>query len=561
MYTIDEMPYADRRPTTLQERQLDWLRSIKVQVSRDVMDNSTSIPMRAILDSLNRQGLRITTSIPVDAMNYRGFSIPAGTDGLTALEIITTQMGADYIIRDGGGQPFVSIIEMGSSQHRLNVSDVETGISILSSALNAAIGGTQGGGTQGGGAQGGMGGGAQGGMGGGAQGGMGGGAQGGQSGGQGQTTFAYYHSNFWDSLEKELEAQMTVPMPIEALMEPPRRTPIPPEAISRNTTVTTYTPERSGQVRELYRMTTVGQVTINRSTGNITITAPRHIRERIGAYLDTLNDLINTRLEIRAEVISVTTSKEESRGIDIAGFRQFYEGRYGVSLTNNTLGNVSVSSANVFSAAADGALTQTLIGVQSTGGMFSAFSSYLQTFGETNVVTEFTGATRSGRTYEHRRLSSIPRIETQTNDVIGAGATSSSSTTTTFYDSTGTLVTITPSFDPNTGMINSLVNLELRLNAGEVEEEVPITSDGNIAFRTTRRTAFDEVVITSETPSRAGELIVVGGYRTSSSDDTRSGVTGLVDSVVGGLFGRSRRAQQETRMFLLISIEPVYHDR
>lgn len=548
-FTVLKTPYAAVRPDRAADVAERWLQTKKLNLNRDI-ENGDGISLREILKGFNAAGVNISTTLPVDRYYYRGFPINNGTSADVALKILTEQLGLDYIARIGkGSTPYVSIIEMGGSDYRLSVPDVVAAMSIVSSndEQSQSGGGGQSSGSQSGssGVEGtnssGNGGTSQ-------------GSSGNTSNAGGQGTYLYYQSSFWEKLEEELKGMMKVMVPVEENRLSVRGPGVENVMMGGGENVQ----QASSNSSELFREVVVGRVDINSVTGHITVIAPRHIRERVIRYLKELDDELNTRMIVEAKVVSVSRTIEQSRGVDISGFKSFASEKYGLNVSNNVLGNITIADATedgFFGLGSDNAITQSLIGITRADKAFAAFFAYLETKGTTQSVSDLRGSGRSGRPIILSTRVNDPTLSSSTSTVTtDSGSTSGGSSSEIVNNYTGTSAKITPQYDPDRGVVQNLVDINLRLDAGEKVVDEPIVAGDNIQFRTLDLKRVAEVKLQTETVSRSGEVILAGGIRTLQQVDSDGGVMGLKDSFAGDLFGKKSRRVVVTDYFVLLSV-------
>jgi hypothetical protein len=552
-YSVLDAPYVAARPVKPQELGMQWLASRTISLQK----SSAPIPLSAVMAAINQTGINIYTSLPADSYIYSGYSIASGTNAESALNILTEQMGLDYEVHARPGQtPYISIVEMKTDSYRLNVPDVIAAMSIISGSSGAGQSGSTGGSSpaQGGGAMGSQS--------------QSGGQGGGQSGGQGSSSL-YFESSFWTKLQTELESMMTVLVPQKqasaqnnsvsgAQVTSDRYAPpnLPYSQPVQMLPPVTMTVTQGGS-QDLYQSAVVGRVVVNSATGNVSITAPSHVRRRIMSYLKELDDELNTRVQIEARIVSVTRSLEQTRGLDIAAFKEFASGKWGLSVTNNVLGNITISDpvAGAAGAVADNALNQSLFGVSKADKAFQAFFAYLSNAGTTQSVSDLRGSSSSGRTINISSRVNDPSLRSSTSTITTETGTSSGGSSSEIEDNwTGTTAKITPQYDPRRDVVHNLLDIELILDAGTKVESEPIVAGSNIQFREVDLKRVAVVNLQTQTVSRAGEVVLVGGIRTMQQVDGKSGVTGLQDSKFGDVFGRSNQNVVVTDYFILLSV-------
>ncbi|MBE0362208.1 hypothetical protein PULV_a4019 [Pseudoalteromonas ulvae UL12] len=551
-YIVSQKPYAKVKPKSKDDVAETWLSSIKLSLNNDV-DNRYGVSLKEILRSFNEAGINIVTNLPVNDYYYRGFPIKEGTDALSALHILTEQLGLDYIVRhDGNDSGYVSIIEMGTTEYRLYVPDVVAALSIVSQSESSQGGqGSQGGSSS---QQGGLSGGLNSSNsssgdspeGGSSQVSSGGSGNSGQGSQQGNGSTMYYQNAFWSKLETELESMMTVLMPKQERL-------VGPDGLNGGNNTAGENADNPFEKVE------IGQVTVNSLTGHISISAPRHIRDRVVKYLEHLDDEVNTRMVVEAKIIAVNRNSESSRGLDIRAFAEIGS-KYGLNLMNNGLGNLSFSDVDgggFFGVAADNALAQSLIGITKADRTFSAFAAFLESYGETKSVGELRGSSRSGRTLNLSVTSNDPRlrssVQTATNE---QGTTTGGSSSERDENITGTEAKITPSYDAKRGVVHSLIDIQLVLDAGENIDQEVIVAGTNIQLRDVRLQRTAQVTVQSETVTRAGEVVLAGGFRTVTEVSDESGVTDLRNTaIVGDVFGNKAKRTKITDYYVLLTVD------
>jgi hypothetical protein len=553
-YMVLKTPYAKKEPVKVANRGTEWLKSKTIAFNRNI-DATAGVSFKEILRAFNDSGVNVVTTLPIVEYSYQGMPIHSGTTADTALDILTEQVGLDYVVNyKPGSTPYVSITEMGTSEYRLQVADVVTSLSMSSPSIVSQQSGENS--TQSGAQSQGQ-----------SQGQSGGQSQGGQgqqnSSGQSGGVYTYYQSAFWERLGSELREMMKIMVPasvrqnrsvapqqgVDFVTDPnlPQSFSMDPQPFSASA------PTGSDGLVEA----TAGRVTVNSATGHITVTAPSHIRKRVIDYVKSIDDELNTRMVVEARIVSVTRSAEETSGIDIAGFKNFASDKYGLAVTNNVLGQISVSDAAdaVRRASADEALSQALIGITRADKAFEAFFAYMQSQGSTQSISHLEGSSLSGRTLNLRQAGTDPVLRNSTSQAITDGGTSvGGSSSQIDYNWTGTSAKILPVYNAKRGVINSTVDIELILDAGEKPQTESIVAGDNIEFRTINLKKQILVNIQAASVARAGEVIIAGGVRTKQQVDAGSGVTGLRDTLVGDLFGKRSTRTLVTDYFVLLSV-------
>ncbi|MBY8168152.1 hypothetical protein KW507_15870 [Vibrio fluvialis] len=524
-YAIIDKPFANKVPYSSSQKNIDWLKSKKVSIR--MSDESGLIPVKEILKQLTAEGINISTTLPMDNYFYQGYPIAKGTDAYTALQILTEAVGLDFNIVDNGISRFVQIQEMGTSEFTLFVHDVKIALEVVSGKKEDS-------------------------------------GQDGDS-SQGDSSLSanakvdnkvVYVNEFWDSLKAELESKLTIMVP----EQPQNR--LGNELMPMSLGGDDYGLSRTRRASEFsgYKEVKVGKVSTNPVTGNISITAPKNIRERMLRYLKSVDDYINTGIQISAKVISVNRNSRETAGIDATALINLGNS-YNVVLGNDTLGNLTISDA-LSGVSATNALTNSMLGITKNNGKFAAFIDYMSTVGNTEAVTEVSGVTRSGRPLLLTMVGKEPRINSSSQSgMTDGGATTGGTTNTITEDETGITGSITPEYDPKSGVVRSLVNLKLILAAGETVQAEPLVAGDGIEIIQRRFKNTTTIELQSETISKNGQLLVAGGMSTQKLAESEGGIRFLKDTFIGGLFGNASKEIQYTDYYIVIETNVMQFGR
>lgn len=554
-YVVSSMPYAKKKPlksTAVSER---WLQSKTFLLGKSI--TGAGSPMTEIIKAFGAIGINIVSTMPIENTYYYGPPITPGTTADTALQIMTQQMGLDYeVVTQFGSTPFVRLTEMGTLTYRLRVPDAVNGLSMVSPLTLSQAGDSQSGASGQTGSQGqGVNQATQ----------MGQSGSGTNQGGNSSQGSAYtsYQNTFWQKLEDELNGLMRIVTPdqsaagsqgngslqpgVDYVTDPnlPQAFVMPQQPFVSGSGAT------SGERK-------IGRVVVNSLTGNVSITAPRHIRQRIATYLDDLTEEMNTRITARARIVAVSKTEQESTGIDLAGFKSVAGDKYGFALTNNTLGEVKISdvSDGVRRVTSTDALSQSLIGVTRADKAFEAFFAYLQSNGVARTVNNLNTTTTSGVTAFIRKASSDPILRNSTSQVVTDGGNAVGGSSSTIEQNfTGSSLKVTPTYDPRRGLITALVDMEIILDSGEKPQTERLVAGDNIQANTIFLKKIDPMNIQNRLVARVGETIILGSFTTEQQIDTDSGITGLKDSFVGDLFGKTSKRSVLTDYFVLVSFD------
>ncbi|WP_045394959.1 hypothetical protein [Vibrio rotiferianus] len=514
-YAMIDLPYSNKTPYSASQRNIDWLKSKKLSLS--INKNAGMIAVKEILRQLTSEGVNISTTLPIDNYFYQGYPIAKNTDAYTALQILTEAVGLDFKVIDNGVSRFVQIQEMGTTEYSLVVPDVKVAMEVVSGKKEESESSSDD-------------------------------SEENSSKLASNTTVdnkTVYVNEFWDTLKKELESRLTIMVP--------------------DTTTTSsansygYEPgQPTKQDFAGYKEVKVGKIIINSVTGNIAITAPKNVRDRITQYLTNVDQAINTGIQVTAKVVTVTRSDRETAGVDVNALLDIGDS-YGLAFGNDTLGNLVITDPTKgLNISASNALTNTLFGVTKNDGKFSAFLDYMKLQGETKALSDVTTSVRSGRSAVLSKVSNEPRINSSSQSSTTDGGTTTGGTTNSITnDETGILTTITPVYDPKRGVVHSLLSVKVILDAGESVQAEPLISGDEIQIieRTLKNT--DVIDLQTETLSKNGELIIAGGITTQKVQENDGGMRWLKDSFVGGLFGKASRDIQYTDYYILVETRVV----
>jgi hypothetical protein len=559
-YYVSDMPYAKKTPIKATSVGDAWLQSKTFNMGKPI---GAGTPMAEIVKAFGAIGVNIISTLPIESLNYYGAPISLGTTADSALQFITEQMGLDYeVVQKYGSTPYVRITEMGNLTYRLRVPDVITSLNMASPLTLSQVGeSSNGNGGQGQSASQGAGSSNRVGSNQGAS--QGGNSSGGQNNSGG--VYTSYQTQFWDKLEQELTGMMRIIAPTDPNNQRGNNQ-AGNEFYGNNGVTQAFSmgmqqpvfSQGSQNAAAASGEKVVGRVVVNSLTGNISVTAPRHIRQRIATYLDDIDDELNTRISVKTRIVSVTRTAEESRGWDIAGFKNFAGDKYGLAVTNNVLGEVTISDLadGVRRVSASDALSQSIIGVTRADKAFEAFFAYLQSTGQAESVSNLSGTANSGRTMFLRRAGNDPVLRSSiTQATTDSGNTVGGSNSIIEQNYTGTSMKITPVYNTRRGLVNALIDIEMVLDAGEKPQTEQILAGDTIKPNTIFLKKQDSINIQTQSVARMGETIVVGNFTTEQQLDNESGITGLRESFVGDLFGKKNKRTVMTDYFVLLTVE------
>lgn len=506
-FTSSKTPkLLDKKPISIEQRMQNSLKEKTVRYIK----GSSSVPLSAILESLNAQGVNITSQINLDRYRYTGFSIN-DTDAITALEILTGTLGLDFTIEKmANGEPLVYINVLNAETRRLNIGP--RNVSTRMGTDNASSGQQQ---------------------------------QQQQQQGEfqlsttsisGQTkaeTSNTIDDDFWAKLQLELEQRLMRPVP------------------------KTIRSDNQSDSPEMYDFIKLGNVVVNGSTGAITVMAPRTIRKEIMEYVDGLDAELNSTVILRGQVILVRNTKEQSEGIDWGGLRNTGEGV--LAIGNDVLGNVSISAPGEFAdVVGSSVLAPSLIGYQRADRVIRAFNGYLQRDGRSSTMQMPVAQTASGMPVTLTDVQNEFQIIVGTDQSTSEGGTTNTGASNNILTfQYGTSLTMTPRVDIQRGIIRTDVNLQLKIKQGTSVLSQLIAAGNTAELSPLELPIIKDLTLQAQALLKPGEVVVLGGQTVELFEDNNGGVTGLKDGPLGGLFGAKTKNRETVTYYFLLSAYSV----
>lgn len=510
-YTESSTPRlaVSKKPVSVEQRLMDSLKGITVSYQK----SDGSVPLSAILESLNAQGVNITSQLNLDRYRYSGFSIN-GTDALTALEILTGTLGLDFSVEKmSNGEPLVYVNALNAETRRLNIGprnvtsrmSTEKGQGSEQQQQQQSQGEFQLSTT----------------------------SIGGQAIAEVSSTIA---DDFWAKLQVELEQRLLRPVP---------------------KMVSTGADTNNADSAELYDLIKLGHVVVNGSTGSITVMAPRTIRREIMEYIDNIDAELNSSIVLRGQVILVNNSVDSSEGIDWGGLINTGEGV--LAIGNDVLGNVSISAPGEFAdVVGSNVLAPSLIGYQRADRVIRAFNGYLQRDGRTKTMQMPVAQTASGTPVTLTDVQNEFQIIVSTDQSTSEGGTTNTGASNNILTfQYGTSLTLTPRADIARGIIRTDVNLQLKIKQGTGVYSQLISAGNTAELSPLELPLIKDLSYQGQALLKPGEVIVMGGQTVELYDDNNGGIKGLKDGVLGGLFGSKTKNRQTVTYYFLLSAYTV----
>jgi type II secretory pathway component GspD/PulD (secretin) len=509
-YTVSRTPSMAvvKTPISLEQRLHESLKQKKVRYTK----GAESVPLNAILESLNEQGVNIVSQISLDRYRYSGFSIN-DTDALTALEILTGTLGLDFNVEKmKNGDALVYITSLAAESKRLNIGprDVKSSISTTSAAANQQQSQTSQNEYQ-----------------------LSTTSIGGQAKADISSTF---NDDFWTNLKLELEERLVRPIP---------------RADAQGVV------DAGGMNSSMYDMVKLGSVVVNKSTGTVTVMAPRSIRRELMDYIEVIDAELNNSIILRGQIIVVNNTNEESQGIDWGGLRNTGEGV--LAIGNDVLGNVSISAPGEFAdVVGTSVVAPSLIGYQRADKVIRAFNGFLERDSRSSTLQMPVAQTASGTPVSITDVQNEFQIIVSTDQSTSEGGTTNTGAKNNILTfQYGTNLTMTPRVDAARGIIRTDVNLQLKIKQGTAVYSQLIAAGNSAELSPLELPIIKDLSIQGQAILKPGEVIVMGGQTVEVAEDNKGGITGLKDGAFSALFGSKKGKKQTVTYYFLLSAYTV----
>ncbi len=353
--------------------------------------------------------------------------------------------------------------------------------------------------------------------------------------------------DFWGSMEKSLENLLGK---TDAATASPTATKTPTGGAQNaaNTPPAASAGASSGQSGSGQ---TQQNITINRLTGTIMVTASRKGMDRIESYLANVRKVLNRQVMIEARIIEVQLSEGLNLGIDWS-FLQNIKGLGGA--VNTGFGSLNIGTRS-FSAATDAAAGASNFQVGVTKANFQSLLTALKKQGDVKTLSNPKINVMNGHASiltVGRNTSYIAKVSSTTTAAAG------STPLTTFSVETGSILS---------GMIIGIV--PYISDTGEISLNVtPITSDlvtlteksiGAVGNQTTISIpTVDLREMTTTVKMQDGQLVIIGGLisRKTTNQDEKVPFVGDIP-FFGKLFTRANNVEERSELVLLLKPQIV----
>jgi len=534
-----------------------WLKQVKV-----TLDIRNPTPLTAVVAKLGEQGLNIVCDLPLDSYFYVG-KINA-TDAEAALKSILGSSGLDF--QADNVRKLVLIKPMSSRTWTIPIGNRKSTYAsdhgATSSNAQAPAWGAPG--TPGG--SGGIPG-------------MGIMPPGAPAGGMGQSsnsaasgTGVSSTDDFWPSLDRELGKRLTmlVPRSVSRIQQPgqpdaanagmPRPGPnvalpnpnMPPPMGAPTPMGGMGAIATPGAGTDFFVPRLIGQFSTNPETGSVNVQAPHWILSELDEYFKTVMDMYNTDITFQGEIVLVTNTRTDSEGMDVAAFGRWASGRYGLAVSNNPLGGVTISgpsgSAGPIISAGNQAVGGGLAGLTFRGATsaMDLFNAYLSQIGELSIIESPLVTTTHGvaGVFSTKETTYYNTVSQQAA-AAGTGSAATATQNILVAVETGTELRINPRIDLATGLIRAQLTLNQIMKSGSQTLPQTISTGNSSQTINTTIPNTKKQNVQGEILVRDGDLVVVGGQTVTNLTRDDNGLPGE-DGPLAGLFGvkKATRARQ-----------------
>ena len=550
---ITDIPSAGERIKLQKHR---WLAD--KQVTLNVAKGAPNLTAHTIAQMLKDQGIQVMSSLPLEGYKYNGFGVK-NVDGVTALRLLLAPMGLDYDINDES--QYVVITPNRTRTFYVKLGERTTEYESGSMSGNVGSGGGSGGSS---------GGSSSGSSGSSDSGGAVSGVETGLTTGTGKISV---EGDFWTAINNELNARMTQCVPAAII----------PAPITANIQIPGLQVDTMGALPGMQGMqgmagmggmmsipaaepTTasacveqkVGTYSMNPTTGAISVQAPHWVLEEVSSYLDTVRSDNAVTLIYEGMLISITTSRDKQEGVDLEGFFSFAQGELGMIVSNNALGGVTISGG---SAAVGGeAVAGTLVGVQKLGGNpAQAFLAYLEANANFSITQRPRVAATNGVPSEFAQYDTLyyNRLSQEAAGGDSSGSALIGTTNELIPFKVGALLRIVPYYDSDSGVVRSPITFSQSVQTGSYETVQYVTgSSGSVERIPSVIPLIRDSNYSGEVLMKDGDLLIIGGQVTESSESSGSGLPGYNrrNNPISGLMGMKRHNDSVSTYYLALTL-------
>lgn len=522
----------------------------KITINMSAMQSGASL--RAVVQMFQKKGLNVITQNGVNLeqpiLNY---SIK-NASARRALDMITYDLGMGYhMVDDGKGDPYAVLTGLPTLDYRLNIPNEIKHLSqfVVNKTKDTdfglgGAGGASGNNTSSNGNS---------------------TSDSGNSGGTSSgdvntlTTLSTIKSEFWKDTEEFLKSLIT------EIVLPSNN---PPETVAENFELV------DGPNGQMYKSTAqshqptnskseavgrkVGVVSINRSTGHIYVSAPKHTLNRVEKYLKEIDLLMNSKIVIKGRIIAQTETERQQKGLDVAALAPYCTHSYRCIVSNDIYNNVSISEPGVntwFSAGVENMVGSSMLGLQSLDQTWQVFNAYTEDNANIQTIGNFEGEGFHGEDITLTDVQNRINQQLSTNDsVTSDGVTTGGGTNSELLPyKIGSVITVLPMLDMESGNVKTKVDVKLSV----LGENKTITNVIGSDIQKGSYQSVDTMEFKVSPRLKPGELVIAAGRTQTRLSDSIGGTTGLKDSYIGAIFGNSERLKEKVTYYILLQAKVV----
>lgn len=528
---------------------------VKEKIDEDVFDTTkinisalrSGATLRAVIEMFQKKKLNVIAQNGVNLdQPILQYAIKDAT-ARRALDMITYDLGMGYhMIDDGMGEPYAVITGLPTLKYRLNIPNEVKTLSqfVVNKTKESTQEGLGGSGSSGGSSQ--------------------SGGSGGESGAGGDmntlTTLTELKTAFWDDTEAFLKSLLKEIELGGSSNKPVNQGFVQQEGDNGQSTYVAIPPSFQAMSGNGDRVVekTVGSVSVHRTTGHIYVSGPKHKLNQIENYLKEVDLLMNSKIIIKGRIIAQTETELQQKGLDVSALAPYCTGEFRCIVSNDFYNNIRITEPGVntwFNAGIDNIVGSSTIGFQALDQTWQVFNAYTEDNSNIRVVGSFEGEAYHG---EDITLSDVQnRINQQlsTNDsVTSDGVTTGGGTNSELLPyKIGSVITVVPMLDIKNSLVKTKVDVKLSV-LGENKEITNVIGD---EIQTGFFQSVDNMEFKVSPSLKPGELIIAAGRTQTRLTDSNGGTSGLKDSYVGGLFGKSERLKEKTTYYILLQAKVV----
>lgn len=514
-----------------------WLR--KKRVTLDIAKNASGLTAHSLAEMLKDNGIQVMSSLPLHGYQYNGFGV-RNIDAVTAMRLLFAPMGLDFNINDEDQYVVITPNKSRTFFVKLGERKAEYESGTISGNMGETESGSSSSSTSS------------------SEDGVASGVETGLSTGIGRIRI---ESDFWGNLERELNKLLVQCVPTTTVTASFGGSGIPPfpgegmgSIMAAPPVMAAPTPSSANS--EICKDEKIGNFAINPSTGAITVQAPHWVLETVGGYIDNIRDDNAVTLVYEGLLISVSSTKEKSEGIDLQGFASFASGKWGMSVSNNALGGVTVSGG-LPTLNSEG-IADTLVGaVKTVGNPAQVFLAYLEANANYSVKQKPRVAVTNGMPGEFGQYDTMYYTQIVQETTGGTDANGIVGTQNKLVPfKVGSLLRIVPYYDSATGAVRSPITFTQSIQTGTYETNQYITAGNTIQSIPSVIPLIRDSNYAGEVLMKDGDMLIIGGQVSESSESIGSGLPGYNKrgNPFSGFMGRKAHKDEVSTYYLALTL-------